>query len=208
MPKPDKGQIGSLARKRRANWDQRWSKDDFAPFWLGADFPSEMNSFLERGWFNPKGRILDIGCGRGELAAGLASHGHSVVGVDFSSAAIQKAKNLYGKTKVKLNFKCLDVCGPRIRDLESFDYLIDRGCLHSIPKTLWGPYAKNLQVLSKPSTKLLILHKKDELSAKQLRDQISGILNAGFQEVGVSDIKFGQAPDNIPGLALEYTRKN
>ncbi len=52
-----------------------------------------------------KSKILVPGCGRGHDAAKLASLGHKVTGVDFSSEAIKKANKLY---KDKLEFKTAD----------------------------------------------------------------------------------------------------
>lgn len=40
----------------------------------------------------PKGRVLDLGCGRGELAMTLAESGFEVTGVDRSAAAIGSAR--------------------------------------------------------------------------------------------------------------------
>jgi SAM-dependent methyltransferase len=41
----------------------------------------------------PRGRILDVGCGTGDLAIGLARAGHSVLGIDFAEAAIEVARS-------------------------------------------------------------------------------------------------------------------
>jgi SAM-dependent methyltransferase len=42
-------------------------------------------------------KILDIGCGRGELAFALASAGAEVIGLDYSIAAFEIAQKTYGK---------------------------------------------------------------------------------------------------------------
>lgn len=54
-------------------------------------------------------KILDIGCGRGELAYALATSGAEVVGVDSSEDAIQIAKKTYKEKKVKLKYLCEDI---------------------------------------------------------------------------------------------------
>jgi 2-polyprenyl-3-methyl-5-hydroxy-6-metoxy-1,4-benzoquinol methylase len=41
-------------------------------------------------------KILDIGCGRGELAYALAVSGADVIGIDYSEAAIRIARKTYG----------------------------------------------------------------------------------------------------------------
>lgn len=45
----------------------------------------------------PEGRLLDIGCGRGELAFWAARSAAQVVGIDYSSAGIQLAKDALKK---------------------------------------------------------------------------------------------------------------
>jgi 2-polyprenyl-3-methyl-5-hydroxy-6-metoxy-1,4-benzoquinol methylase len=37
------------------------------------------------------GSVLDVGCGTGENALHLAGRGHAVLGVDFATAAIERA---------------------------------------------------------------------------------------------------------------------
>ena len=44
----------------------------------------------------PAVRVLDVGCGRGEVMAALAARGATVVGVDYADAAVKLAKDLVG----------------------------------------------------------------------------------------------------------------
>lgn len=54
--------------------------------------------------------ILDIGCGRGELAYVLSKSGCNVIGLDYSNDAIEIAKKTYGQCQLKnLEFICIDV---------------------------------------------------------------------------------------------------
>lgn len=46
--------------------------------------------------FRGEGRILDVGCGSGKLLADLREQGWQVYGVDFSSVAVEYAKNQNG----------------------------------------------------------------------------------------------------------------
>jgi 2-polyprenyl-3-methyl-5-hydroxy-6-metoxy-1,4-benzoquinol methylase len=75
------------------------------------------------------GTVLDIGCGTGENALYLASRGHSVIGLDGSSAAIDRARAKAQRRGVDVAFAQADareLVGYRDR----FDTVIDSGLLH------------------------------------------------------------------------------
>lgn len=50
----------------------------------------------------PGDRVLDIGCGRGELVAHLTEKGFAATGIDYSEAAVSCAKDLYPKGDFRL----------------------------------------------------------------------------------------------------------
>src|SRR5215470_13284859 len=50
------------------------------------------------------GRALDLACGGGRNAIFLAAHGWSVVGVDFSHAALERANALAHRRRVNLRW--------------------------------------------------------------------------------------------------------
>ena len=67
-------------------------------------------------------RILDAGCGTGQLTTELVKRGASVVATDISNSLIQIAKNRIPKDyHRKINFHVGDLCN---RDLGQFDYVI------------------------------------------------------------------------------------
>ncbi len=55
-------------------------------------------------------RVLDLGCGRGELSFALAQSGADVIGIDYSRAAIDIAQKTYDNVEVsgELTFVCAD----------------------------------------------------------------------------------------------------
>ena len=61
-----------------------------APWDVEAAQP-ELMALIEA--FPPRGRILDLGCGTGDLPIALARAGHEVLGIDFVPAAIQVARS-------------------------------------------------------------------------------------------------------------------
>ena len=67
-------------------WDERYTTDDL----VWTDRPNE---FLVRETMSlPPGTALDLACGEGRNAIWLAEQGWSVVGADFSSVGLEKAK--------------------------------------------------------------------------------------------------------------------
>jgi len=72
-------------------------------------------------WFLDKfgyGNILDVGCGTGRFARKAIEKYCSVVGIDFSSVAIEKAREYEPKGK----YVCLDVEDPNADIFKLFSY--------------------------------------------------------------------------------------
>ncbi|MEX1281302.1 MAG: class I SAM-dependent methyltransferase [Acidimicrobiia bacterium] len=75
-------------------WDARYADKELI-------WSAEPNQFLPPAVEGMRpGRALDLACGEGRNAIWLARHGWYVLGVDFSSVAIRKAKQLAGKVAV------------------------------------------------------------------------------------------------------------
>ncbi len=77
MPFPDRSFFDDVYRGR-APWDIERAQPDLLA--LVEELP-------------PHGRILDLGCGTGDLVIDLARAGHATLGIDFVSAAIDVAKS-------------------------------------------------------------------------------------------------------------------
>lgn len=73
-------------------------------------------------------RVLDIGCGRGELSFDLAKKAKDVVGIDFNEKSINWAKNRFSASNIKY------ILGNATKDLpnEKFDALILSNVLEHI----------------------------------------------------------------------------
>lgn len=88
---------------QREDWDRRYSSVEH----LWAVKP---NRFLvgEAADLSP-GRALDLACGEGQNAIWLATLGWDVVGVDFSEAAIAKARSRAERDGVHIELACADL---------------------------------------------------------------------------------------------------
>jgi len=67
-------------------------------------------------------KILDIGCGRGELTFALANEVAYVEGVDYSADAIEIAQKTYAGTRENLAFVQADVC--KMDNMGTFDKIV------------------------------------------------------------------------------------
>jgi SAM-dependent methyltransferase len=71
----------------------------------------------------PAGRALDLACGEGRNAIWLARRGWTVTGVDFSDAAIAKARHLAEKAQVSVDWMCENVIDWE-PETSSFDLVV------------------------------------------------------------------------------------
>jgi SAM-dependent methyltransferase len=75
-------------------------------------------------------RVLEVGCGTGTNAVWLASKGCTVVGVDVSETAIERAKQRATTDNAQATFLVADIFEDEIPG-GPFDFIFDRGCFHS-----------------------------------------------------------------------------
>lgn len=126
-----------------------------------------------------QGRVLDAGCGTGDLSLELASHGLSVLGIDVSPLAIAKAQAKAQSRGFAVDFLVWDA-----RELSGlghrFDTVIDSGLFHVLdaPET----YVEGLRTLLRTSGRVHLLCYCDEepaglgprrVSASELREAFS-----------------------------------
>lgn len=110
--------------------------------------PPEVVELIEGGNI-PTGRALDLGCGTGTNCIYLARHGWKVVGVDFSTLAILRARRKARQAGVDCTFYRADVTDLSFLE-GTFDFVLDIGCLHSVPMEGWQPYAAQVARLVRP----------------------------------------------------------
>ena len=98
-----------------------------------ALWPQEVE-FIRRYDLPPDARILDAGCGTGEIASRLAKlfPRSSVLGVDIIDAHLDLARSRYSELAPRLSFEHQSVFELKAAD-RSFDLTLCRHVLHSVP---------------------------------------------------------------------------
>ncbi len=90
-----------------------------------------------------QGNVLDSGCGAGHNSIFLASKGYTVVGVDISSKAIDRARQ-----KAKQRGMAVEFAQANVAELAGYDNrfstVIDIGCFHSLEEKDYADYAFSL----------------------------------------------------------------
>ncbi|UYQ91532.1 methyltransferase domain-containing protein [Chitinophaga horti] len=139
-----------------STWDAGLYKEQHSfVFQYGSDLLS---------WLQPleAERILDAGCGTGELTAEIAASGASVKGIDLSASMIKSAKAHYPA----MDFETADIATFELE--ERFDAIFSNATLHWVreKEKAAGQLYKHL----KPGGRLVL-----EMGGK---DNVSGILKA------------------------------
>lgn len=78
---------------------------------------------------NKNVRILDIGCGTGQIVKYLPKN-VSYVGWDFNSNYINKAQNLFEKKNI--DFVCLDINDSSLKSKDKYDFVFLAGVIHHL----------------------------------------------------------------------------
>ena len=122
------------------------------PRWDTGITPPELVDLVAR---IPAGRAVDLGCGTGTNAVHLAQRGWDVIGVDFSSLAIERAQRRARDAALeRMRFLRADV--TELPDLGTFDLAYDIGCLHAVPARRRPRYATWLATSLRPGAPYLL----------------------------------------------------
>lgn len=158
-------------------WETQWASPDFDPPWRVRAIPREIRQAAEGGWFPEGVRILDIGCGTGEIAAWLARQGYAVTGVDLAPSAIARARASYGD-EPGLRFEVDDICDPR--DRGTFEAFLDRGCLQWLREGT-EQYMASVEAASAPGARFLLVHAIDpQTDAIQTIERVESLFKESF----------------------------
>ena len=121
-------------------WDTRF-RGGVTP-WDAGDSPAFLKQWLGK---RAPCRVLIPGCGTGYEVRLFAQHGHQVLAIDFSDAALEAASTELGQLSSlvrKADFFAFD--GGR------FDLVYERAFLCALPRRLWADWARRVAELVRP----------------------------------------------------------
>ncbi len=103
-----------------------------------------------------RGRVVDLGCGTGDLAIWLAERGRIVTGVDFLAGPLVQARAKAAARGVAVNF--LEMNALAVGQIpERFDAAVDCGLFHSFDDAGRAAYVAAVARLLEPGCRLFIL---------------------------------------------------
>jgi len=151
-------------------------------------------------------RVLDAGCGTGDLAIWLGGRGHAVTGVDFLAGPLEVARAKAEAAGVAANFLEMDALS--IGEIpERFDAVTDCGLFHTFDDARRSAYVQALAQLLEPGARVFILcfspaepgeHGPRRVSEAELRAAFS----SGWVVEAIEPARFEVVP-GIPGA--EFT---
>jgi len=104
------------------------------------------------------GRVLDIGCGRGDNAIMLALNDCDVTGIDLVEDAISNAKAKAIERHAKVNFVVGDVLRMDRLFMEAeYDIVLDSGLFHAMTDEERPVFARQIHRVLKPGGKYFML---------------------------------------------------
>jgi SAM-dependent methyltransferase len=128
-----------------------------APWEMGAR--AELIALVQAGRVTPErlapGRAVDLGCGAGANAVFLAQAGFVVVGVDFSSVALRKARraSIAANVSERVHLVRGDLTAPDLPGVEGpFDLLVDYGTLDDLASADRRKMAATIVRLARPGS--------------------------------------------------------
>jgi len=104
----------------------------------------------------PRGRALDLGCGRGLYTPELARRGWEAVGIDYVPAAIEAAK-AKSRGAARLSYVVGDVTRLPPAQLGTFDFFLDIGCFQGLDTGQRLSEGSGVSALANPGATLLLL---------------------------------------------------
>ena len=149
-----------------------------------------------------RGRVIDIGCGTGDLALWLADQGRTVTGVDFLEKPLEAARQKAGERGLSVNFLQMDAVA--VGEIpERFDAVTDCGLFHTFDDVGRSAYVGALRRLLEPGSRVFLLcfadsepgtHGPRRISERDLREAFA----AGWEVEAIEPARFEVVP-GIPG---------
>lgn len=154
------------------------------------------------------GRVLDAGCGTGELALYLADRGHDVFGVDASETAIERARERAVARGHDTTFEVADLLA--LPDFGWFDTVVDSGVLHVFDDAERDRYLATLAERLCPDGRLLAVvwaeDAPDGGPRRYAEAELVGAFGEDWLVEGTERTRFETTSGSVPAYLLVARR--
>lgn len=186
-------------------WDSVYAGDVRSLPWYSEALDEDVGRALSSRRIR-KGIFLDIGTGPGTQAAALSAMGFTVLGTDVSPKAVRKARRRFPRVM----FIADDITATRL--MGSFDFILDRGCLHSLEPGLRASYVRNVAGLLRPGGLLFLktFSKREKGWTGPYRfspEMIRKLFSKGFVVESIVETAFSGPMEHRPKALFAVLRK-
>ncbi|MEQ4723334.1 class I SAM-dependent methyltransferase [Nonomuraea sp. B19D2] len=125
--------------------------------WETSEPRPELAQLLAGGEISGPGRALDLGCGDGTQTVFLARHGFETTGVDFSPAALAKARSAARAAGVEVDLVRADFTAPQVDGVAGpYDLIVDYGSLDDVAPAKRAAVAAHVAEWTRPGGLVLM----------------------------------------------------
>lgn len=151
---------------------------------------------------------LDVGCGTGTDAIYLARNGFRVSAIDISEEAIKIAESKAQKIGISVDFRVGNVLDMLFEN-ESFEFVNDDGCFHSLQKSVWKTFVKEVSRVMKPRARYLMKCFSEHPSNphRVSQEEIRQCFSEDFNILDIKPIVFEGSHGNHKGYFCLMERK-
>jgi SAM-dependent methyltransferase/3-polyprenyl-4-hydroxybenzoate decarboxylase len=140
----------------------------------------------------PPKRLLDLGCGFGQVARHASDAGYRVVASDFAATALAAAREAAAARDIV--FVRDDICATAL--VGPFDVIVDRATLHTLPRPHAYAWAGGIRKLAAPGATLIV-----KAHAHGVPDITYGVTAATLQTLLPDFAIIAERDAELPGLA-------
>ena len=154
-----------IYKQRKAEGRPGWAVEEVV-----AENVAALEEVLEHEYIPKSGRLLELGCGAGDLTLWLAGRGYDAYGLDIAPFAIEWAKEKARERDIAADFRVGDVLDLRDYPDDFFDLVLDGHCFHCIIGEDRKLFLASARRVLKPGAPLLVATMCGEVTGAHVRE--------------------------------------